>query len=118
VLQAKDWQAPRDLQGWFSKEPALFAVVVTLSLIPGVEAAFLDLMHKNARTSLWSEAGCHQFDVATDPDTPGEVFLYELYSDKAAFDAHLRTAHFIEFDTATAQMIAHKNVRTYSQVFQ
>lgn len=96
----------------------MFAVVVTLSLKPGVEDAFLALMHQNARTSLRSEAGCHQFDIATDPNRPDEVFLYELYSDPAAFDVHLKTAHFIAFDAATADMIARKDVRTFSQVSQ
>lgn len=96
----------------------MFAVVVTLSLKPDTHEAFLTLMHNNARASLTSEAQCHQFDVATDPTRPDEVFLYELYTDLSAFEAHLKTAHFAEFDTATAGMIAHKDVRTYSQVHQ
>ena len=96
----------------------MFAVVVTLSLKPGTEETFLGLMHSNARASLTTEEGCHQFDVATDPARPDEVFLYELYSDLAAFQAHLKTPHFAKFDTATADLIANKDVRTYSQVHQ
>jgi quinol monooxygenase YgiN len=98
--------------------PTMFAVVVSLTLKPGKAESFLPLMHTNARTSLGSEAGCCQFDVATDPARPEEVFLYELYDDRAAFDAHLATNHFKRFDQETVQMIAHKDVRTFSQVFQ
>jgi quinol monooxygenase YgiN len=96
----------------------MFAVVVTLSLKPGTGKDFLALVHDNAQASLRSEAGCHQFDVATDPARPDEVFLYEIYSDPAAFDAHLKTEHFLRFDAATAEMITQKDVRTYSELRQ
>lgn len=93
-----------------------YAVVVTFQTVPGQMAAFLDLMIENAKTSLAVEAGCQQFDVATDPDRPNEVFLYERYNDRAAFDAHLKAAHFIAFDAASTDMIADKQVSTYAQV--
>lgn len=96
----------------------MFAVVVTFQIKPEAAAAFLPLMLGNAKTSLADEPGCHQFDVATDPARPEEVFLYELYDDAAAFDAHLASAHFHAFDAATAEMIAQKSVRTYTQVRQ
>lgn len=75
-------------------------------------------MLENAAASLGNEAGCHQFDVATDPDRPAEVFLYELYSDAKAFSAHLETAHFATFDASTSDMIEAKDVRTYQEVRQ
>lgn len=96
----------------------MFAVVVTLSLKPGTEDTFLDLVHENAATSMTSEQGCHQFDVATDPERPNEVLLYELYSDPSAFQTHLKTAHFAAFDATTSHMITHKAVKTYSHVRQ
>ncbi|MCR8726063.1 putative quinol monooxygenase [Frigidibacter sp. ROC022] len=96
----------------------MFAVVVTFQIVPGQMPAFLPLMLANARASLTAEDGCHQFDVATDPERPDEVFLYELYTDKAAFDAHLDSPHFAEFNAGTAAMIAGKTVATYAQVQQ
>jgi quinol monooxygenase YgiN len=33
------------------------------------------------------------------------VFLYEVYKDRAAFEAHLKTAHFLEFAEKTRPMI-------------
>lgn len=52
--------------------------------------AFMPLMRGNAVTSRLQEEDCHQFDVCTDPDHPFEVFLYEFYTDKAAFDHNMR----------------------------
>ena len=96
----------------------MFAVVVTFDIKPQYMADFLPAMTENARLSLLDEDGCHQFDVCTDPARPTEVFLYELYTDAAAFDAHLASAHFKAFDALVAPMIAAKDVRTYSQVTQ
>lgn len=93
-----------------------YAVVVTFQIKPGAMPDFMPLMLANARTSLADEPGCHQFDVATDEGRPDEVFLYEIYTDRAAFDAHLASTHFRAFDVAVADMIASKLVRTYDVV--
>ena len=94
----------------------MFAVVVTFRVAEGAMAAFLPAMTENARASLANEPGCHRFDVCTDPTRPGEVFLYELYTDRSAFDAHLASDHFKVFDARVADMIAAKEVRTYTEV--
>ena len=94
----------------------MFAVIVTFQINPSDWAAFLPTMRDNAATSLAQEAGCHRFDVCTDPARPHEVFLYELYTDAAAFYAHLSSDHFKAFDARVAQMVASKSVATYAQV--
>jgi len=96
----------------------MFVVTVNFAVKPALMAAFLPKMKENAATSLRDEAGCHQFDVCTDPARPDEVFLYEVYTDAAAFDAHLATAHFRSFDAAVRDMIATKVVVTYGEVQQ
>ena len=96
----------------------MFAVVVTFQLHPGRQREFIALAYENAATSLRVEKECHQFDVASDPDRPDEVFLYELYSDAEAFSAHLQAPHFHVFDSAVADMIHSKDVKTYRKVTQ
>jgi quinol monooxygenase YgiN len=95
----------------------MYAVTVTFTLHPGTAADFLPLMTANARTSLQEEPGCGQFDICLgeDPDT---VFLYEIYDDRAAFEAHLESAHFKSFDAAVAGMIAAKDVRLFTEVIR
>ena len=96
----------------------MFAVCVTFKLNPGCADAFLPLMQNNARISLKNEPGCHQFDVLTDANKPDKVFLYELYANKAAFDAHLASQHFQTFDAAVTAMIADKDVQTWDTIAQ
>ncbi|MFD0981991.1 putative quinol monooxygenase [Tropicimonas aquimaris] len=94
----------------------MYAVTVTFTIAPERMEGFMPLMEQNARLSLELESGCRQFDVCTDPDHPDTVFLYELYDDRTAFDAHLQATHFKEFDAAVAPMIAGKSVRCFSRV--
>lgn len=95
----------------------MYAVTVTFTLKTGQGAQFLPLMLDNAATSLRAEEGCHRFDVCTDPDHPDVVFLYELYTDAAAFQTHLATEHFKTFDAATAEMVAGKQVACFGEVW-
>lgn len=94
----------------------MYAVVVTFQIRPDDMAAFMPAMLENAATTLAKEDGCHQFDVCTDPDRSGEVFLYELYTDRAAFDVHLASPHFKSFDALVGPMILFKVAATYARV--
>ncbi len=94
----------------------MYAVVVTFQIRPDDMEAFMPAMLENAATSLAQEVGCHQFDVCTDPDRASEVFLYELYTDRAAFDVHLTSPHFKSFDALVTPMILDKKIVTYGQV--
>ena len=92
----------------------LFGLTVTFRLRPGSLAAFLPLVRENARASVADEPGCRRFDVCEPEGGGDEVFLYELYEDAAAFDAHLRTPHFLRFDEATRDMVASKEARRFA----
>lgn len=95
----------------------MFAVTVTFTPKPNKMDAFLQLVVENAQTSLDKESGCQQFDVCVD-DARETVFLYEIYDDKAAFDAHLESAHFKSFDAAVADLIAEKTVAVFTEVLR
>lgn len=96
----------------------MYAVTEIFTLKTGQGGAFLPLMQKTAATpSLREEPGCHRFDVGTGPARPDEVFLYELYSDAAAFQAHLGAVHSSTFDVATAEMSADKRLALFEEVW-
>ncbi|MEM6933157.1 MAG: putative quinol monooxygenase [Pseudomonadota bacterium] len=92
----------------------MFAVTVLFTLKPGEREAFLPLMRRQAINSLALEPECRHFDVWTDPARPEEVFLYELYSDAAAFDTHLNSDHFKSFASAVEPMLMDKTVTTWA----
>ncbi len=94
----------------------MYAVVVTFQVQEAKMPEFLPAMIENARTSLACEEGCLRFDVCIDNDRADEIFLYELYTDHAAFQVHLQSAHFRAFDCSVAPLVASKEIRTYREV--
>ena len=92
----------------------MFAVCVTLHIAPDNMAAFLPIIEAQAAHSLAREPDCHRFDICGGPE--GALFLYELYTNAAAFAAHLQTPHFQEFDAAAAPLIERKDIATYAWV--
>ena len=74
-------------------------------------------IEKNARASRETEPGCRQFDVCRDPADPSLFFLYELYDDEAAINAHLQSSHFLSMDSATRDWVATKAVRRLTRTY-
>lgn len=87
-----------------------FTILVSFDIVQGGLDAFLPLMRENAEASRREEPGCERFDVLAVPGESGRILLYEIYRDRAAFDAHCASAHFKRFDAATAHLVAAKSV--------
>jgi quinol monooxygenase YgiN len=95
----------------------LFVVVVEFQLKQGTRSQFRGLIDANADASVRNEPGCLQFDVL-EPEGEGDrVLLYEIYSDKAAFEAHLQTEHFHVFNRASESLCLRKSVTRCGLVF-
>ena len=94
----------------------MYVVTVTFLAVPDRAEDFLTAMRENARASVEREPGCLRFDVCTSPDDAARVFLYEIYTDRAAFDAHLAAPHYLEFNDLVADWTAEKFVQTFELV--
>lgn len=91
-----------------------FVIVVEFKIQPGKMAAFRKLMDENARASCRDEPGCRRFDVLEPIGQSDRIVLYEIYDDRAAFDAHLATPHYARFAADSAPLVAHKSVLAYA----
>jgi len=87
-----------------------FIIMVEFEIADGAHDAFRLLIDENARASVRDEPGCRRFDVVEPRGEPGRILLYEIYDDEAAFDAHRRTPHFVQFDAESAPLVTHKRV--------
>jgi (4S)-4-hydroxy-5-phosphonooxypentane-2,3-dione isomerase len=94
---------------------AYYAITVTFDVAPVAFDQFVQLVHDNAATSLRLEPHCLRFDVlqAHDRSNRRTILLYEIYTDRTAFEAHLETAHFQAFDQATQGMVLAKQVSEF-----
>jgi quinol monooxygenase YgiN len=94
----------------------MLALVVDFRIHGAFVAEFEAAIAANARASRETEPGCRQFDVCRDPADPSLFFLYELYDDEPALDAHLLSPHFLSMDRATRDWVASKTVRRLTRV--
>jgi quinol monooxygenase YgiN len=93
-----------------------YVVTVEFEIAPDRWDAFLPLMTANAEASRRDEKGCLRFDVCRPRDGATRVFLYEIYDDEAAFQAHLKTPHFLAFAEAANEMIIGRKIVTLDWV--
>ena len=81
-----------------------YAVTVTFDIKQGKMEEFMTHILNNA------------FDVCTDPEVPNTVFLYELYDDLAAFEAHQTMPHYKATGPKVADLVANRTLRTFERV--
>ena len=88
----------------------MIAVIVDFEASPGKADELREALQTQARNSLEKEPGCRHFDVCQDAENPHVFFLYELYDDAAAVEAHGKTEHYAAF-RATIDPIVETRVR-------
>jgi quinol monooxygenase YgiN len=95
-----------------------YVILVDFLLKPGAKAQFRRAIDSNARASCRTEPGCRQFDVVEPADDENRILLYEIYDDRAAFEAHLQTPHLAAFEKASNHLVTKKTVIAGDLVFE
>jgi quinol monooxygenase YgiN len=85
--------------------------VITVLFETSAPERFREAIEANAAVSR-QEPGCRRFDVCY-ADGGTKVFLYEIYDDEAAFDAHLASPHFKTFKTAIEPIVTTRRGESY-----
>ena len=78
--------------------------------------AFRQRVIQQARDSLALETDCHVFDVCIDNERNNFVLLYEVYTDRRAFDAHLASPHFLDFNETVQPWVSAKKISTFERI--
>jgi quinol monooxygenase YgiN len=74
-------------------------MIAVLDARPGLADVFRERIVELVR-QVRREPGCVTFTAYEARDTPGRFYLYEIYTDAAAFDTHLKTDHVHAFISA------------------
>ncbi len=88
---------------------------VDLVIVPSELPKFLEAIKENGANAV-KEPGCREFNITVLASNPNHVFLYEVYDNEAALEAHRQTPHFKKYQAATAGMVADRSVRAMSVV--
>lgn len=75
----------------------MYVIVAPIQIKQGHKEEFIQAMLEDAKGSVSNEPGCLRFDVIQDGADPNRIWLYEVYRDEAAFQAHLQTPHLIKW---------------------
>ena len=79
----------------------MYVIIAPRQVKEGHKAAFIEAIIEDAKGSVNDEPGCLRFDVIQDAGEPNRIWLYEVYNDEAAFQAHTEAPHFIKFRDST-----------------
>lgn len=71
----------------------MFAIFASIRIKPDQHDSFLSTIKDTAACSVRDEPGCLRFDVFHDNGDKNRYLLYEVYTDEAAFEDHLKTPH-------------------------
>ena len=73
----------------------MFSIFVTINIKPDHIEEFMEASLGDAEGSVRDEPDCYRFDMNQDAEIPSRFYLYDVYRDEQAFEAHLETPHFI-----------------------
>jgi quinol monooxygenase YgiN len=82
----------------------MFAIFVTINIKPGYVKEFTQASFGDAQGSVRDEPGCFRFDILKDPQDPNRFYLYEVYRDNAALEAHQNAPHYKKWRSIVEEM--------------
>ena len=88
---------------------------VDIDVVPGQIDAYLAALKENGAAAV-HEPGCHEFNITVSPKDPNHVFIFEVYDNAAAFEAHRATDHFKKYAASTKDMVAKRDARAFASV--
>ena len=92
-----------------------YVSAVDLDIAPAETEKFLAALKENGAASV-KEPGCQRFDIMVLASNPNHVFIYEVYDNEAAAQAHRTTDHFKKYAATTATMVVKREVRPMTQL--
>ena len=109
------WLLPMRGEQATAQSGPLHIVVVEYDIVPGEIDKYLTAVKEFAAASV-KEAGFRQQYIMISQNDPNHVLLFEAWDNAAAHAAHVATDRFKKYQATTGNMIAKRNVRTFSPV--
>ena len=79
--------------------------VADIEIDPARSEAFQAELRHEVEASVRIEPGVLALYAVSDKDNPAHILVFEIYSDPAAYAAHLETPHFKAYKAATQHMV-------------
>src|SRR5215468_12082200 len=93
ALSLAAWSLAPTPGGQVSAQSGPFYInAVDIDVVPGQIDNYLAALKENGAASV-KEPGCREFDITVSQKDPNHVFVFEVYEDAAAAQAHRETEH-------------------------
>ncbi|WP_082960110.1 putative quinol monooxygenase [Maribacter hydrothermalis] len=79
--------------------------IAAIEIEPAFLKEYLEILKIESEASVRLEPGVICIYPMFEKERPNEIRLLEIYADKAAYESHLKSPHFIEYKTSTANMV-------------
>lgn len=89
----------------------MLVLVVSVKVKPGRADDYIAAVRADGEGTHANEEGNFQFSCVRDQADPDRFFLFEVYRDEAALEAHRGMPHFLKYREATADIYAEETVR-------
>jgi (4S)-4-hydroxy-5-phosphonooxypentane-2,3-dione isomerase len=109
------WLLPMRGEQATAQSGPLHILVVEYDIVPGEIDKYLTAVKELGAASV-KEAGFRQQYITISQNDPNHVLLFEAWDNGAAHAAHVATDRFKKYQATTGNMIAKRNVRTFSSV--
>ena len=90
----------------------MHVILVELEIKPEHLEAFMVEAARHAADTRENEPGCVQFDISTDKSSANVVYLYEVYADDDALEAHRRSPSLARYRETTGDWTVRRSVKT------
>lgn len=94
----------------------MYVVTVRFQAHPDKVEQFRELLTGHARSSREDEPGCRQFDFCVSQSDPTTFFVYEVYDDAAAFEAHKHSPHSARTRAVIDDLLVDRELLTWTRL--
>jgi len=79
--------------------------IAKLQIDPAQLVQYNAALKEHAKTAVRVEPGVLTLYAVADKDDPTRITVFEIYADTAAYQAHLKSAHFLKYKSSTKGMV-------------
>jgi (4S)-4-hydroxy-5-phosphonooxypentane-2,3-dione isomerase len=94
----------------------LYINAVNIDVVPGQVENYLAAIKEVGAAAIKTEPGCSEFNITVSQKDPNHLFIFEVYDNAAAFDAHLKSDHYKKYAAAAKDIVAKREVHPLSSV--
>jgi quinol monooxygenase YgiN len=92
-------------QNALAQEKNQMVRLAKLVIDPNQLERYKAFLKEEIEASLRVEPGVKTLYAVSEKDKPTHITILEIYADTVAYQAHLKTPHFIKYKTATKEMV-------------